>query len=126
MPNEAADAAARSLLDLAFNQGDPEKAVAQHIGDVYLQHNPQLADGPEAFIGFVHGFRSHFPDMKLEVKRVVTQGDMVVTHSHLTLTAGTPGLAIADFFRFEDGKVIEHWDVIQEIPEASANQHGMF
>jgi predicted SnoaL-like aldol condensation-catalyzing enzyme len=126
MTNEEMVAAASDVLDLSFNLDEPEKAVAQYVGDVYLQHNPQLADGPEAFIGFVHGFRSQFPDMKLDIKRVVTQGDMVVTHSHMTLKPGTPGVALADFFRFEGGKLVEHWDVIQEIPETSANAHGMF
>jgi predicted SnoaL-like aldol condensation-catalyzing enzyme len=70
--------------------------------------------------------RSQFPGMHLEIKRVITQGEIVVTHSHLTLTPGEPGLALADFFRFEDGKVVEHWDVIQNIPDTSANSNGMF
>ena len=64
--------------------------------------------------------------MHLEIKRVITQGEMVVTHSHLVLTPGEPGLALADFFRFQGGKVVEHWDVIQNIPDASANSNGMF
>jgi predicted SnoaL-like aldol condensation-catalyzing enzyme len=54
------------------------------------------------------------------------EGDMVVTHSRLDLEPGNPGRALADFFRLEDGKVVEHWDVIQDVPAESANDNGMF
>lgn len=106
--------------------GDPEKAVADHFGDRYIQHNPDAQDGPEAFIGFVTWLRGEFPDLRLDIKRVIAEGDMVVTHSHLILTPGEPGRALADYFRLENGKVVEHWDVIQDIPAASANTNGMF
>ncbi|HMD25956.1 MAG TPA: ester cyclase [Streptosporangiaceae bacterium] len=118
--------AASGFLDMAFNLGEPAAAVSEHLGGMFVQHNPQVADGAEAFIGFVNSMRSQFPGMHLEIKRVITQGKMVVTHSHLTLIPGKPGLALADFFRFEGDKVVEHWDVIQEIPDASANSNGMF
>ncbi|WP_329118880.1 nuclear transport factor 2 family protein [Streptomyces sp. NBC_01465] len=106
--------------------GDPEKAIADHFGDRYIQHNPDAADGPEAFIGFVEWLRGTYPELRLDIKRVVAEGDMVVTHSHLILRPGEPGRALADFFRLEDGKVVEHWDVIQEVPAESANPNGMF
>jgi predicted SnoaL-like aldol condensation-catalyzing enzyme len=106
--------------------GNPAKAIADHFGDRYIQHNPQAADGPEAFIGFVSWLRGQYPNLQLDIKRVLAEGDMVVTHSHLILEPGQPGQALADFFRIEDGKVVEHWDVIQEVPETSANANGMF
>lgn len=106
--------------------GNPEKAVADHFGDRYIQHNPQAQNGPEAFIGFVHWLRGEFPQLSLDIKRVIAEGDMVVTHSHLSLVPGEPGRALADYFRLEDGKVVEHWDVIQDIPAESANDNGMF
>ncbi|AGW41022.1 homoserine dehydrogenase [Leifsonia xyli subsp. cynodontis DSM 46306] len=106
--------------------GNPEKAVADHLGDRYIQHNPQAENGPEAFIGFVHWMRGEYPDTKIEIKRVIAEGDLVVTHSHLVLVPGTPGSAVADFFRLENGKIVEHWDVVQEIPETSANDNTMF
>ena len=106
--------------------GNPEKAVADHFGDRYVQHNPDAADGPEAFIGFVHLIRSEYPELRLEIKRVIAEGDLVATHSHLILKPGQPGRAIADFFMLENGKVVEHWDVMQEVPEKSANPNGMF
>ena len=109
--------------------GDPEKAVSDHFGPRYIQHNPDAADGPEAFIGFVRWLRGEYPNVKLDIKRVIAEGDMVVTHSHLDLEPGNadnPGRALADFFRLEDGKVVEHWDVIQEVPKQAANPNGMF
>jgi predicted SnoaL-like aldol condensation-catalyzing enzyme len=65
-------------------------------------------------------------DLTLDIKRVIAEGDMVATHSHLVLDPGQPGRALADFFRLESGKVVEHWDVIQEVPEKAANANGMF
>jgi len=106
--------------------GNPEKAVADHFGDRYIQHNPDAADGPEAFIGFVTWLRGEFPQLRLDIKRVLADGDIVATHSHLVLEPGHPGRALADFFRLENGKVVEHWDVIQDVPENAANPNGMF
>ena len=109
--------------------GNPEKAVADHFGPQYIQHNPDAKDGPEAFIGFVTWLRSEYPNVRLHIKRVIAERDLVVTHAHLDLepdNADNHGRALADFFRLEDGKVVEHWDVIQDIPATSANDNGMF
>ncbi|MGA4507447.1 nuclear transport factor 2 family protein [Propionibacteriaceae bacterium G1746] len=106
--------------------GNPAKAVADHIGDRYIQHNPQAPDGPEAFIGFVEWLRGENPELKLNIKRVIAEGDLVFTHSELVLQPGKPGRALADIFRLENGKVVEHWDVIQDIPTEAANDNGMF
>ncbi len=106
--------------------GNPEKAVADHVGTHYTQHNPQAADGPEAFAGFVNYLRGEYPDLRLDIKRVIAEGELVITHSHLILSSGEPGRALADIFRLDDGKVVEHWDVIQDVPAASANTNGMF
>ncbi|MFK4299261.1 putative SnoaL-like aldol condensation-catalyzing enzyme [Arthrobacter sp. GAS37] len=106
--------------------GNPEKAIADHFGPRYVQHNPDAQDGPEAFIGFVRWLRGEYPDLRLDIKRVIAEGDMVVTHSHLILEPGKPGRALANYFRLEDGKVVEHWDVIQEVPTTAANDNGMF
>ena len=70
--------------------GDPEKAVTDHLGDRYVQHNPDAPDGAEAFIGFVRWLRGEYPNLKLDIKRVIAEGDMVVTHSHLDLEPGNP------------------------------------
>ncbi len=110
----------------AFNDGQPEAAAAAAIGETYTQHNPGAPDGAEAFIGYVHYMRSRFPQLQVEVKRTVAEGDLVVTHSHFHLVPGDRGLAAADFWRVVDGKIVEHWDVIQEVPEEAKNTNTMF
>jgi len=110
------------FYELAFNGKQPEQAVEKYMGPQYLQHNPQAPDGPEAFIGFVKAF----PHGSVDIRRVIADGDIVVTHSLLKFTPDDRGTVAADFFRLEDGKVVEHWDVLQPFPEQSANPHPMF
>ncbi len=111
----------------AFNDQKPEEAVAKYGGPVYIQHNPQAADGFQAFIDFVHFFTTQNPQLHVDIKRVIAECDLVVTHSHLTLNPNDRGSAVADIFRLNrEGKVVEHWDVIQAIPETSANDNTMF
>jgi predicted SnoaL-like aldol condensation-catalyzing enzyme len=106
--------------------GDPTTAVDRHVGSRYTQHNPEAEDGSDAFIGFVNDLRGRYPDLKLDIKRVIAEGDLVVTHAHLVLTPGQPGRALADFWRVLDGKIIEHWDVVQDVPDTAANSNTMF
>ncbi|HJU57507.1 MAG TPA: nuclear transport factor 2 family protein [Actinomycetota bacterium] len=110
------------FYELAFNGKEPEQAVEKYVGSQYIQHNPQAQDGPEAFIGFVRAF----PEASVDIRRVFADGDIVITHSLLKFTPDDPGTVAADFFRLEDGKVVEHWDVLQPFPEESANPHPMF
>ena len=108
--------------ELAFNAKQPEQAVERYVGSRYIQHNPQAPDGTEAFIGFVKAF----PEASVDIRRVFADGDIVVTHSLLKFTPDERGTVAVDFFRLEDGKVVEHWDVLQPFPEESANAHPMF
>ena len=111
----------------AFNDQKPEEAVAKYGGPVYIQHNPQAADGFQAFIDFVTSFTKANPQLHVDIKRVIAECDLVVTHSHLTLNPSDRGSAVADIFRLNrEGKVVEHWDVIQAVPETSANDNTMF
>jgi predicted SnoaL-like aldol condensation-catalyzing enzyme len=110
------------FYELAFNGKEPEQAVERYVGSRYIQHNPQAPDGPEAFIAFVRAF----PELSVDIRRVMAEDDMVVTHSLVKFTADDPGSVAADFFRLEDGKVVEHWDVLQPWPQESANPHPMF
>lgn len=116
----------REWTELAINEREPEEAIAKYMGSTYRQHNPQAADGPESFINFVKYFAQKFPDFHLDTKRMIAEGDLVVTHSHLTRHRDDRGQAVVDIFRLEDGKIVEHWDVIQEIPESAANSNTMF
>ena len=115
-----------AYYNMAFNERKPAEAAEKYGGPHYIQHNPQAPDGFEAFVGFVEGFVEQFPQMSLEIKRAVAEGDMVVTHSLLKTSPEDRGTAAADFFRLEDGKVVEHWDVLQPVPESAANDHPMF
>jgi predicted SnoaL-like aldol condensation-catalyzing enzyme len=92
----------------------------------YTQHNPEAQDGPEAFVGYVHWLRGQLPELHLDIVRAIAEDDLVVTHSNLHLAAGDRGMAVADFWRVVDGKIVEHWDVTQEVPEKSANENAMF
>jgi predicted SnoaL-like aldol condensation-catalyzing enzyme len=112
--------------ELAFNDKQPELAVEKYLGPQYIQHHPQAPDGAEAFIGFVRGFAGQFPELSIEIKRVVGEGDIVVTHGLIKTSAEDPGTVAVDFFRLEDGKIVEHWDVVQPFPETSVNDHPMF
>jgi predicted SnoaL-like aldol condensation-catalyzing enzyme len=116
----------RSYYELAFNDGKPEEATAKYLGDRYIQHNPQAADGPDAFIGFVNWYRSEFPELHVEIKRTVAEGDLVVTHGVIKTSREDRGTAAADIFRLEDGKIVEHWDVLQPVPESAENDNTMF
>ena len=115
-----------TFYELAFNEGKPEEAAAAALGSSYTQHNPEAQDGPDAFVGYVHWLRGQFPELHLDIKRVIADGDLVVTHSNLHLTPGDLGMAVADIWRIEHGKIVEHWDVVQQVPEKSANANTMF
>ena len=112
--------------ELAINQRKPEEAVAKYLGPHYRQHNPGAADGPEPFIAFVKQFAQTYPDFRMESKRIIAEGNYVVLHSHLIPKPGDRGMAVVDIFRLENGKIVEHWDVVQEVPETSANNNTMF
>ena len=114
-----------AFYNLAFNEKQPAEAVAEYVGRTYCQHNPLAMDGPVGFIQFVLGFRNQFPDASLEIKRVIAEGDLVVTHSLLKTAPDDRGSAVADIFRLEEGKVVEHWNVRQPVPETSANDNEM-
>lgn len=115
-----------AYYDLAFNQKRPEEAVARYVGSTYIQHNPMAGDGPQPFIEFVNGFAGQFPDLSVDIRRVIAEGDLVVTHSLLKTSPEDRGTAAVDIFRLEDGKVVEHWDVLQPVPETAANDNTMF
>jgi len=113
------------FYEAAINQKDFDKA-AQYIGPRYTQHNPNAADGPEGLKRFLAFLREKFPQAHSEIKQVFAEGDYVILHVHAVREPGTRGNAIIDIFKLETGKIVEHWDVVQPIPEQSANGNGMF
>lgn len=116
---------ATEFYDAAINRKD-FAAASQYLGSSYRQHNPTAADGAEGLRAFIDFLKMRFPNQRGEIKRVIAEGDLVVLHVHSTRGDETPGRAIVDIFRIENGKVVEHWDVIQDVPTQAANANGMF
>ena len=108
-----------------LNEKDADGALA-YVGNRYVQHNPNAEDGPEGFRKFIGFLREKFPNSRSEIKRSFVEGDYVVLHVHAVREPGTRGNAIIDIFKLENGKIVEHWDVVQPIPEHPANDNGMF
>ena len=113
------------FYEKAINQKDFE-AASKHLGARYTQHNPNAADGPEGLKAFLGFLKEKFPNAKSEIKRVFAEGDYVILHVHAVREPGARGSAIIDIFKLENGKVVEHWDVVQPVPEKAANSNGMF
>jgi predicted SnoaL-like aldol condensation-catalyzing enzyme len=126
----AAKQAANKRVVLAFYEqiiGRKDfEAGRRYMGATYRQHSPYAKDGHEGLAAFVKFFRENFPGHHYEVKKVIAEGDMVVLHLHGMGGMNPFGEQVVDFFRVKDGKVVEHWDVIQAIPEKSDNPNGVF
>ncbi|MDQ0014918.1 putative SnoaL-like aldol condensation-catalyzing enzyme [Variovorax boronicumulans] len=114
-----------AFYEKGLNQKDADAAL-QYVGNRYVQHNPVAADGPEGFRKFVAFLREKFPKSHSAIKRSFVEGDYVILHVHAVREPGTRGTAIIDIFKLENGKIVEHWDVAQPVPETAANNNGMF
>ena len=101
-------------------------AASRYLGDRYTQHNPTAQDGPEGLKGFIQFLRDKFPQSHSDIVQSFADGDYVILHVRSIRTPGTAGRAIFDLFKLEKGKVVEHWDAVQDIPASSANANGMF
>ena len=108
-----------------INQKDFE-AASKYVGSRYIQHNPMGADNLEGIKNFIQFLREKLPDAQWELKQVFADGDYVITHGHTVSKPGDRGMAAMDIFRLEGGKIVEHWDVVQPIPEKAMNTNTMF
>ena len=107
-------------------EGHPRRAVELYAGNQYIQHNPAVEDGKEGFIQYFDRMEREYPDKSVEFVRAIAEGDLVALHTHQIWPGGQEYVTM-DFFRFdEDGKIVEHWDAIQEIPEKSAHDNKMY
>lgn len=122
---EANKKVVEEFYDLIINKKDFDSARA-FIGNRYKQHNPLVADRPEGLEEFVTFLKTNYPEARSEIKRTFADGNYVILHVHSLRAPNTAGRAIIEIFRLENGKIEEHWDVIQEIPPSSANPNGMF
>jgi predicted SnoaL-like aldol condensation-catalyzing enzyme len=111
----------------ALFEGQVEDAFRLYAIPAYRQHNPLIEDGMEGVKKFVAWIMANHPNARGEIKRIFADGDHVILHSHWHGLSDNPGgEAVVDIFRLEGDKVVEHWDVIQPIPETSANANTMF
>ena len=129
-PAFAADLEANKKTVLEFYEAGLNKkdfeAASKYFGPKYIQHNPGTPDGIEGFKTFLAFLRDKFPNSHSEIKKSFAEGDYVILHVHAVREPGTRGRAIVDIFRLENGKIVEHWDVAQDIPEKMPHNNGMF
>ncbi|NNC57229.1 MAG: SnoaL-like domain-containing protein [Woeseiaceae bacterium] len=123
---ETNKANAQGFYDLMFNECKPREAIERFVGDEYIQHNPHVADGKEAFIEYFERMAAEYPGKKAHFKRAVAEGNLVVLHCHQEWPEDQDYAGI-DIFRFdENGKIVEHWDVLQVVSPESKNDNGLF
>ena len=114
-----------AFYEMAYN-GNPKKAVELYVGAEYIQHNPLVGDGPQPFIDYFNRMGSEYPEKSIEFVRSVAEGDLIALHTHQTWPDQEEYVTMA-FFRFDaNGKIVEHWDAMQQIPKTSANNNTMY
>ncbi|MEN6620740.1 MAG: nuclear transport factor 2 family protein [Smithella sp.] len=116
----------RAFYEMLFNEHNPAEAAKKYMGKKYIQHNPYMSDGEEAFREYFKGYFEEHPKTRVEIKRIIAEGDLVVLHLHSKMDENDRGRAMVEIFRLEDDKIVEHWGVTQAVPARAANRNTMF
>lgn len=116
---------AQDFYKTAF-EGNPIEAISKYVGDKYIQHNPLVESGKQGFIDYFERMEKEFPDKSIKFLRSIAEGNLVALHTHQVWPTNEEEYVTMDFFRFDDnGKICEHWDSVQVIPDISENDNGM-
>ncbi|MCF7767659.1 nuclear transport factor 2 family protein [Achromobacter pulmonis] len=115
-----------AFFRMMFQDREIDEAARLYLGKPYIQHNPYMRDGVEPMLDFFPRYFEQHPQASVDIKRVIAEGDLVMIHNLWKESPEDRGQAVVDIFRVENGKIVEHWDVSQEIPDNPANQNGMF
>ena len=118
-------AAFEEFVDVFYRQKRVGDAFALLVAEDYRQHNPTIADGPAAAVAALTPKFDGSPDARFEVQRILVDGDLAMVHVRAS-RPGSPDAAVADLYRFADGRIVEHWDVLQPVPADSVHDHPMF
>ncbi len=114
------------MVNTLFVQHKVDQAIDAYFAPNYIQHNPMAQSGAETVRALFKGFYAASPGATVVVKRALADGDLVAVHYNMKMKPEDRGFAVVDIFRIENGKIAEHWDVVQPVPEKSANNNGMF
>jgi predicted SnoaL-like aldol condensation-catalyzing enzyme len=113
-------------IELVFGRRQVQEAAMKYVAEDFVQHSPEWPTGRDAWVAMISEVLERMPTAEFTVKRVIAKDDLVVTHSHMKPTKDDRGFAVADIFRIVDGRIAEHWDVIQPVPEQAMNSNTMF
>jgi predicted SnoaL-like aldol condensation-catalyzing enzyme len=116
----------QNFYQMAFNEHKPKEAAEAFLSENYKQHNPYVGDGRQPFIDYFVPYFKKNSQSKVFIKRVVSEDDLVVVHAHYLQNEKYTGRAVVDIFRVQNGKIVEHWDVVQPVPKKAANNNTMF